>query len=115
MRYRLLLRAALAVLVLAVIILVVAPAHAQSVPAPTATSDVLSSILAAVLVAIPGLVIGAFAWFKAHAAQSAATWDDEAVAFVEKIAQGVVNATAAGRPAVTGAPAAAVPITGVDK
>jgi len=39
----------------------------------------------------PGLDLGGWARFKAHAAQSVSKWDDEAVALVEKIAQGVID------------------------
>lgn len=59
----------------------------------------LDTILTAIIAALPGLVLGAWALFKSYAASSAAKWDDEAVAFVEKIAAGVVNKTTA---AVTG-------------
>lgn len=112
MRYRLFLRAAVAVLVLLVVILVVGPAFAQTVPAPVDTgTNVLSAILAAVLAAIPGLALGGWALFKAYAAKSAAMWDDEAVAFVEKIAAGVVKASS---PATAAVPASTAPITGVD-
>lgn len=117
MRYRLFLRAAVALLILLVVILVVGAAQAQTVPAAPAApaSDILSSILAALLAALPALFIAGWAWIKAHAAASAATWDDEAVALVEKIAQSVVNANAAGKVVVAGAPAAATPLTGLDK
>ena len=59
------------------------------------TDTVLQTIVVAVLAATPGLVLSIWAWFKAHAATTAATWDDEAVAYVEKIAQGVVDKAAA--------------------
>lgn len=61
----------------------------------------IDTILTAVLTVAPVLVIALWAWFKAHAASSAAKWDDEAVALVEKIAQNVV----AGK---------VTPVTGVD-
>jgi hypothetical protein len=71
-------------------LLVSAPALADTATSAAAGSivDGLTSLLVA---AIPGLVLGGWAWFKAHAAQSASKWDDEAVALVEKIAQGVVD------------------------
>jgi hypothetical protein len=56
-----------------------------------AASSITDLIITGVLAAAPGLVLGIWAWFKGHAAQTEAKWDDEAVAFVEKIAQGVVD------------------------
>jgi len=76
-------------------------AVAQTVAPTDTNSTVLSAVLAAVLAALPGIALGGWALFKAYAAKSAATWDDEAVAFVEKIAAGVVAKSAA-------------PIAGVD-
>jgi hypothetical protein len=71
-------------------VLIATPTLADTV-ASAATSSVLDSLTTLVLAAIPGLVLGGWAWFKAHAAQSAAKWDDEAVALVEKIAQSVID------------------------
>jgi hypothetical protein len=67
-----------------------AQAATQSFPAGPAAAGVIDQILGWALAAVPGLVIAGWAWLKAHAAQSAAKWDDEAVALVEKIAAGVV-------------------------
>ena len=72
----------------ATILLAAGPAFAQAAPA---ASDVTGTILGIIVASAPGLVLGAWALFKAHAANSAAKWDDEAVAFVEKIAAGVVE------------------------
>jgi hypothetical protein len=71
-------------------LLIAAPALADSA-ASAATSSILDSFTSLMVAAIPGIVLGGWAWFKAHAAQSASKWDDEAVALVEKIAQGVVD------------------------
>lgn len=51
--------------------------------------DILNTILTAVLAASPGLFLALWAWFKAHAAQTDAKWDDAFVAFVTNIAKGV--------------------------
>lgn len=48
-------------------------------------------IVTGAIAAAPGILLGLWSWFKAHAAQSAAAWDDEAVKVVESIAQGVVD------------------------
>ena len=56
-----------------------------------AASSITDLVITGILAAAPGLVLGIWAWFKGHAAQTEAKWDDEAVAFVEKIAQGVVE------------------------
>lgn len=90
-------------------------AVAQTVTAPAAassSSDILALILTGITAAIPTLFVALWSWFKAHAAQSAATWDDEAVALVQKIAQAVVDNNASGSTATA---AQAVPLTGVDK
>lgn len=50
----------------------------------------LDLIIAGLLGAAPGIVLGLWALAKSYAAHSEAVWDDEAVAFVEKIAEGVV-------------------------
>jgi hypothetical protein len=57
----------------------------------TTAVGVGSQIIPMLIAAVPGILLGLWALFKAHAAQSEASWDDEAVAFVEKIAQGVVD------------------------
>lgn len=116
MRY-LSLRALIAFLVvLVLLVFAVDPTMAQTAPAaPVDTSSgVLASIVVAVLAALPGLAIGAWALFKAYAAKSAAMWDDEAVAFVEKLAKGVVDASAAATGGATAAPSTTAPVTGVD-
>jgi hypothetical protein len=59
--------------------------------ASEAGGPIFGNILDLAVASIPGLILALWAWFKAHAAQSAAKWDDEAVAMVEKIAQRVVN------------------------
>src|SRR5215471_671343 len=71
-------------------LLVSAPALADTA-ASVAADSIVDSLTNLVAAAIPGLFLGGWAWFKAHAAQSASKWDDEAVALVEKIAQGVVD------------------------
>jgi hypothetical protein len=65
------------------------PAFADTASDPGGA--IFSNILNLAVASIPGLLLALWAWIKAHAAQSAAKWDDEAVAMVEKIAQGVVN------------------------
>jgi hypothetical protein len=80
----------LAALACAIAVLVfAAPAFADT--ASDAGGAIFSNILDLAVASVPGLLLALWAWFKAHAAQSAAKWDDEAVAMVEKIAQGVVN------------------------
>jgi hypothetical protein len=77
-------------LVCAIAVLVfAAPAFADT--ASDAGGAIFSNILDLAAASAPGLLLAFWALFKAHAAQSAAKWDDEAVAMVEKIAQGVVN------------------------
>jgi hypothetical protein len=71
-------------------VLIAMPALADPA-ASVAAGSILASVTSLIVAAIPGLVLGGWAWFKAHAAQSASKWDDEAVALVEKIAQGVVD------------------------
>lgn len=71
--------------------LLATPAFAADAAAAAAPS-LFDQIAGYVLAALPGLILGGWAWFKSHAAQTEAAWDDEAVAFVEKIAQGVVDA-----------------------
>jgi hypothetical protein len=81
--------------VIAVLVFAV-PAFADTAPAPSSgSSGIVDTILALAITALAG-VAGNFAlnlWSmaKAAAAHSAAKWDDEAVAFVEQIAQGVVD------------------------
>lgn len=69
----------------------------------------MDSVLTIVLAALPGLAVAAWALFKGYAASSAAKWDDEAVAFVEKLAAGVV--AKAGTPVAT---PVGTPLTGTD-
>lgn len=64
-------------------------------------SDTLLIIVSAVLGALPTAALSVWAMVKAYAASSAAKWDDEAIALVEKIAKGVVDKASA-------------PLTGVD-
>jgi hypothetical protein len=71
-------------------VLIATPALADTAGS-AATGSILDGLTSLAVAAIPGLVLGGWAWFKAHAAQSASKWDDEAVALVEKIAQGVVD------------------------
>ena len=52
--------------------------------------EFLDILLTAGLAALPGLVISVWAWFKANAAVTEATWDDATVKFVEQIAGEVV-------------------------
>ena len=59
------------------------------------TDNILQTILIALLASAPALIMAVWAWAKAHAAGTEATWDDEAIAFVEKIAQGVVDSKSA--------------------
>lgn len=54
-------------------------------------ASILELILAGVAGSLPGLILAGWAWFKAHAAQSAAEWDDWLVARVEQVARGVVE------------------------
>lgn len=42
-------------------------------------------------ISVPQIILGLWALLKAQAAHSAAKWDDEAVAMVEKVAQGVIE------------------------
>lgn len=56
------------------------------------TVGIIGTILIAVLAALPGTFLSIWAWFKAHAAETEASWDDEAVALVERVAQGIVDA-----------------------
>ena len=63
---------------------------AEAAPADTGNA-IVDSILAAIGAALPGLILGGWAWFKAHAAQSEAAWDDWMVARVKDVARGVVN------------------------
>lgn len=53
-----------------------------------ATVDMVMALIAS---SAPGILLGVFAILKAAAAHSAAKWDDEAVALVEKIARGAVE------------------------
>ena len=41
--------------------------------------------VAALLAALPSLIISIWAWFKARAAQSPETWDDRLVELVEEV------------------------------
>ena len=52
------------------------------------TIDMLPALISA---SAPGIILGIWAILKAAAAHSAAKWDDEAVALVEKIAGGVID------------------------
>lgn len=54
-------------------------------------NTIVDMILALVSASLPGIMLGVWAILKAAAAHSAAKWDDEAVALVEKITQGVVD------------------------
>ena len=67
-------------------------AHAQEAAAPATDGGGLAGgiILALADVAV-SVILSLWAWFKSHAAQSEAKWDDEAVSYVEKLAQGVVD------------------------
>lgn len=58
--------------------------------------DIWATIITGVIAALPGIALGIAAYLKsgiasveAMAAASSAKWDDEAVAFVEKIAKTV--------------------------
>jgi hypothetical protein len=51
----------------------------------------IDMLLALISAAAPGIILGIWAILKAAAAHSAARWDDEAVALVEKIAGGVID------------------------
>ncbi len=51
--------------------------------------EILNTIFIAVMAATPGLFLALWAWFKSHAAQTDAKWDDAFVVFVTSIAKGV--------------------------
>lgn len=53
--------------------------------------EILDAVIVAALAAAPSILIAAWAWFKANAAQTEAKWDDKAVEFVEEVAQKVVD------------------------
>jgi len=53
--------------------------------------SITDTILVAVIAAIPGLVMGVWAWFKAHAASTPAKWDDRVVGAIEGIAEKIVE------------------------
>jgi hypothetical protein len=72
-----------------------APVFADTASASSASSGIIDTIVALVITALAGvaanLALNVWNIAKTAAAHSAAKWDDEAVAFVEKIAQGVVD------------------------
>lgn len=86
--------AAYSILSVAAVAALAGSAAAQSLDSPAAPAvgvSIATLVLGLVAASAPGIFIGLWGVFKAHAASSAAKWDDEAVALVEKIAQGVVD------------------------
>lgn len=55
------------------------------------SSSITDLLVTAAVASAPGLFFGLWAWFKAHAAQTPAKWDDNVVSAVQTIAQGVVD------------------------
>jgi hypothetical protein len=85
---------ALLALIIAFIVLatfVRAYADTASAAASGIVDGIVTAIVGTLATAVVALALAGWAALKAYAAHSAAKWDDEAVALVEKIAQGVVD------------------------
>lgn len=50
-----------------------------------------TNIVPLLLAQVPVVLIALWAWWKSHAAQSAAQWDDKSVQWIEQVAKAVME------------------------